>query len=215
MSIKVILADDHQLFREGLANLLADSTEIEVIALAVNGKDAVDKAKQLHPDVLLMDINMPEMDGVEATSQLLKEMPGIKIIGLSIHANKQYIKGMLEVGSSGYLFKNCSFDELIKAIQTVHQGKKYLSEKITEIIIQEYLNNEEIVSTASSNLTLRESEILKLIAEGVPVSDISNRLFVSIKTINTHKQHILEKLNLKTTTDIIKYALKKGIISLD
>ena len=215
MPIKVILADDHQLFREGLANLLAESKEIEVIAQAVNGKDAIYKAKQLHPDVVIMDINMPEMDGVEATAQLLKEVPEMKIIGLSIHANKQYIKGMLEAGSSGYLFKNCSYDELIKAIQTVHSGKKYLSEKITEILIHEYLNKEEIGPSTSSELTDRESEILKLIADGISVSDISNQLFVSIKTINTHKQHILEKLNLKTTTDIIKYALKKGIISLD
>lgn len=215
MPIKVILADDHQLFREGLANLLAESKEVDVIAQAVNGKDAIDKAKQFCPDVMIMDINMPEMDGVEATSQLLKEISEIKIIGLSIHANKQYIKGMLEAGSSGYLFKNCSYDELIKAIQTVHSGKKYLSEKITEILIQEYLNKEEIGPSTSSELTDRESEILKLIAEGISVSDISNRLFISIKTINTHKQHILEKLNLKTTTDIVKYALKKGIISLD
>jgi DNA-binding NarL/FixJ family response regulator len=215
MPIKLILADDHQLFREGLANLLSESTEVEVIAQAVNGKDAIEKAKKLRPDILIMDINMPEMDGVEATSQLLKEVSEIKIIGLSIHANKQYIKGMLEAGSSGYLFKNCSYDELIKAIQTVHSGKKYLSEKITEILIKEYLNKEEIGPSTTSELTDRESEILKLIAEGISVSDISNRLFVSIKTINTHKQHILEKLNLKTTTDIIKYALKKGIISLD
>jgi DNA-binding NarL/FixJ family response regulator len=215
MPIKVILADDHQLFREGLANLLAESKEVEVIAQAVNGKDAIDKAKQFRPDVMIMDINMPEMDGVEATSQLLKEIPEMKIIGLSIHANKQYIQGMLEAGSSGYLFKNCSFDELIKAIQTVHCGKKYLSEKITDILIQEYLNKKEIGTSITSELTDRESEILKLIAEGISVSDISNQLFVSIKTINTHKQHILEKLNLKTTTDIIKFALKKGIISLN
>ncbi|MFA5328891.1 MAG: response regulator transcription factor [Prolixibacteraceae bacterium] len=215
MTIKVILADDHQLFREGLANLLADFPEIEVIAQAVNGKDAIDKAKQLNPDVVIMDINMPDLDGVEATAQLLKEKPGIKVIGLSMHVDKPYIKGMLEAGSSGYLFKNCSYDELIKAIQTVYSGKKYLSEKITEILIQEYLNKEEIGPSTSSDLTDRESEILKLIAEGISVSDISNQLFVSIKTINTHKQHILEKLNLKTTTDIVKYALKKGIISLE
>lgn len=215
MPIKIILADDHQLFREGLANLLADFPEIEVIAQAVNGKDAIDKARQLNPDVVIMDINMPDLDGVGATAQLLKEEPDIKVIGLSMHIDKQYIKGMLEAGASGYLFKNCSYDELIKAIQTVHRGKKYLSEKITEILIQEYLTKEEIGPSTSSELTDRESEILKLIAEGISVSDISNQLFVSIKTINTHKQHILEKLNLKTTTDIIKYALKKGIISLD
>jgi len=147
--------------------------------------------------------------------KLLKEVPAIKVIALSMHSDKQYIKGMLEAGASGYLFKNCAYDELIEAIHTVHAGKKYLSDKITEIMIQDYLGKEESMPESDSELTERESEILKLIAEGVSTSEISELLFVSVKTIGTHKQHILEKLNLKTSTDIVKYAIKKGIISLD
>jgi DNA-binding NarL/FixJ family response regulator len=215
MPIRIIIADDHQLFREGLANLLADSVDIEILAQAENGNEAISKAKELEPDVVLMDIGMPVLDGVEATRKLFDELPSMKVIALSMHANKQYIKGMFEAGASGYLFKNCAYDELIKAIRTVYNGKKYLSDAITEIMIQDYLGKEEDLPQTDSELTERESEILKLIAEGVSVSDISDQLFVSIKTIGTHKQHILEKLNLKSTTDIVKYAIKKGIISLD
>jgi DNA-binding NarL/FixJ family response regulator len=215
MSIRIIIADDHQLFREGLANLLADSKDIEILAQAGNGKEAIAKARELNPDVLIMDIGMPVMDGVEATRKLLQELPGSRVIALSMHADKQYIKGMFEAGASGYLFKNCAYNELITAIRTVHEGKKYLSDRITEIMIQDYLGKEEAIPAGDNELTEREAEILKLIAEGVSTNEISERLFVSIKTIGTHKQHILEKLNLKTTTDLVKYAIKKGIISLD
>jgi len=215
MPIKIIIADDHRLFREGLVNLLSDSKDIEILAQAENGADVISKAKELNPDVIIMDIGMPVLNGVEATGRLLKEMPAIKVIALSMHSDKQYIKGMLEAGASGYLFKNCAYDELIDAIHTVYAGKKYLGEKITEIMIQDYLGKEESMPESDSELTERESEILKLIAEGVSTSEISELLFVSVKTIGTHKQHILEKLNLKTSTDLVKYAIKKGIISLD
>lgn len=215
MAIRIIIADDHQLFREGLANLLSDSSDIEILAQAGNGREAINKAMELNPDVMVMDIGMPVLDGVEATRRLVAELPDTKVVALSMHAEKQYIKGMFEAGASGYLFKNCSYDELIRAIRTVYSGKKYLGDAITEIMIQDYLAKEESLPLIDSELTERESEILKLIAEGISVSDISDQLFVSVKTIGTHKQHILEKLNLKSTTDIVKYAIKKGIISLD
>jgi len=215
MPIKIIIADDHRLFREGLVNLLSDSKDIEILAQAENGMDVIAKAKELNPDVIIMDIGMPVLNGVEATVKLLKELPAIKVIALSMHSDKQYIKGMLEAGASGYLFKNCAYDELIEAIHTVNTGKKYLSDKITEIMIQDYLGKEESMPETDSELTERESEILRLIAEGASTSEISELLFVSVKTIGTHKQHLLEKLNLKTSTDLVKYAIKKGIISLD
>jgi len=215
MSIRIIIADDHRLFREGLVNLLSESKDIEIVAQAENGRDVIEKAKELIPNVVIMDIGMPIINGVEATKQLFKELPAIKVIALSMHSDKQYIKGMLEAGASGYLFKNCAYDELIEAIHTVNSGKKYLSDMITEIMIQDYLGKEESNPESNTELTERESEILKLIAEGVPTSEISELLFVSVKTIGTHKQHLLEKLNLKTSTDLIKYAIKKGIVSLD
>jgi len=215
MTVRIIIADDHRLFREGLVNLLSDSKDIEIIAEAENGMDAIEKAKELNPDIIVMDIGMPILNGVDATKLLCKEMPSVKIISLSMHSEKQYIKGMLEAGAAGYLFKNCTYNELIEAIHTVNAGKKYLSDRITDILIQDYLGKEESMPESDSELTERESEILKLIAEGVPTSEISELLFLSVKTIGTHKQHLLEKLNLKTSTDLVKYAIKKGIITLD
>jgi len=215
MSIKILIADDHKLFREGLINLLAESPEIEVIGEAGNGKEAVKETKKLNPDIVIMDIGMPVMNGVEATEILAKELPDTKIIAISMHSDKHFIKGMLEAGASGYLLKSCTYNQLMDAINTVYSGKKYLSDKITEVIIHDYLGKEEDIQDNDPKLSERESEILKLFAEGKTSREISELLFISVKTVGTHKQHILEKLELKTTTDMVKYALKKGIISLE
>lgn len=215
MSIKILIADDHQLFREGLINLLSDTPEIEVVAHAENGKIAVEKAINFKPDIVLMDIGMPVLSGIDATALLKSKMPDIKIIALSMHSDKHFIKGMLEAGANGYLFKNCTYNQLIDAIETVIAGKKYLSDEITEVLIDDYLDKGESTEEGIEDLTEREFEVLKLFAEGKSTRDISEQLFVSVKTVGTHKQHILKKLNLKSTVDIIKYALKKGIISLD
>ena len=214
MSVKVLIADDHQLFREGLVNLLSQSSEIEIIGQAEDGKDALKKARKLLPDIILMDIGMPELNGVEATGILSKELPEIRVIALSMHSDKQYIKGILEAGAFGYLFKNCTYNQLIEAIKTVYAGKKYLSDKITEVLIEDYLGKEPEPMKELKALSKRENEVLKLLAEGKSIREISEMLFVSIKTIGTHKQNILDKLELKTTTDLVKYSLKKGIISL-
>lgn len=215
MSIKILIADDHQLFREGLINLLSDTKEIEIVAHAENGKDAVDKALIHQPDIVIMDIGMPILSGIEATAFLKNSMPNIKIIALSMHADKQYIRGMLEAGASGYMFKNCTYHELIVAIHAVYAGDKYFSKEITNIIIHDYLGKETKIIDKDPKLSVRESEILKLFAEGKSSREISEELFISIKTVGTHKQNILEKLELKTITELVKYALKKGIISLE
>lgn len=215
MAVRIIIADDNRLLRELLAGQLLDAPNIEVVALAENGKEAVDKAFVLIPDIILMDIDMPVLNGVEATIQLHNELPDIRIIALTGHSKKEYIKKMLEAGASGYLNKNCEYDELIKAIHAVYSGNKYLSDEITDIVIKDYLVKDVVVPESDSELTDREIEILRLIVDGVPVSAIADRLFVSVKTVNTHRQNILEKLGLKSTPDLVKYALKKGIISLD
>ena len=215
MTINILIADDHQLFREGLINLLADSSEIEIVAHAEDGKDAVEKAIIYNPDIVIMDIGMPVLTGIEATALLKSKRPNIKVIALSMHSDKHYVKSALEAGATGYLFKNCTYSQLIEAIETVNAGKKYLSEKITEVLIDDYLDKADSVDNALENLTEREMDVLKHIAEGKSTREISEQLFVSVKTVGTHKQHILKKLNLKTNVDIIKYALKIGIISLD
>ena len=214
MTTKVLIADDHQLFREGLVNLLSSAPDIDVIAEAEDGKDATEKTKKLKPDVLLIDIGMPHMNGIEATRVLKKDMPELKIIAVSMHSDRQFVKGILEAGADGYLLKNCTYRQLIDAIQSVKSGKKYLSDDITEMIIKGYLDPTETETESYTELSEREMEILKLYAEGKSTREISEKLFISVKTVGTHKQHILEKLGLKNNADLVKYAIKEGLIQL-
>lgn len=215
MNIKILIADDHQLFREGLINLLSDASNIEIVANAENGKEAIEKAVIHKPDIVIMDIRMPLLSGVEATAQLTAAHPEIKVIALSMHSEKHYVKGMLEAGAVGYLFKNCTYSQLINAIETVYSGNRFLSNEITEVLIDDYLNKGNDIEDSIEELTERELEVLRLYAEGKTTRDISEQLFVSVKTVGTHKQHIQEKLDLKTNVDMVKFALKRGIITLD
>ena len=157
MSIRIIVADDNRLLRELLVNNLVDSKDIEVVAEVNDGKEAVAKSKDLRPDIVLMDIDMPVLDGVEATVKILRDFPEVRVIALSGHSNKIYIKKMLEAGAAGYLNKNCEYDELIKAIHTVHSGNKYLSEEITDIVIKDYLGREDELSESESELTAQRN----------------------------------------------------------
>lgn len=215
MKIKVLIADDHQLFREGIANLLFSAENIEVIAQAQDGADAIEKAKHFKPDVILLDIAMPVMNGIEATKKLKMLMPSIKTITVSMHSDKQYVKGALEAGADGYLLKNCTYRQLTEAIQSVYDGKKYLSQDITELVINGYLSPTAPGEDEYNQLSEREKEIFMLFAEGISTREISEKLFISVKTVNTHKQNILEKLGLSSNADMVKYALKKGLIRLE
>lgn len=214
MKIKVIVADDHQLFREGLINLLKADTDIEVIDEAENGQEAMEKVFDLTPDVLLTDIGMPVMNGIEATTEIKTKMPEMKVVAVSMHSDKQYVKGMLEAGADGYLLKNCTHRQLTDAVHAVVNGKKFLGEDITEMVIDGYLNASTAVPDSFSNLSNREREIFMLLAEGRSTREIGDELFISVKTVGTHKQNILEKLELKSNSDLVKYALKKGLIQL-
>jgi len=215
MKIKVLVVDDHQLFREGIVNLLYSAENIEVVAQAEDGIDAIEKAKHYKPDVVLLDITMPRMNGIETTKKLKSLMPKIKIVSLSMHSEKQYVKGVLEAGADGYLLKNCTNRQLTEAIQSVYDGKKYLSEDITGMVISGYLDPSGSETTEYENLSVREKEIFHLFAEGKSTREISELLFISVKTVNTHKQNILEKLDLKSNTELVKYALKNGLINLE
>lgn len=215
MAIKVLIADDHQLFREGMRNLLARAGEIEVIGEAINGREVAEMLNEQQPHVILMDIIMPEVNGITATMNVKKEYPEIKIIALTMHTEKHFVKEMLKAGAAGYLFKDCSFKQLVEAIDVVAGGQKYLSSEVTNVVVSEYVNGGKSSRNSEGRLTEREAEIFKLIAEGHTIKDISEMLYVSIKTVGTHKKNILKKLKLKSTTDLVKYALKNQIISLD
>jgi DNA-binding NarL/FixJ family response regulator len=214
MAIKVLIADDHQLFREGLVNLISSAPDIEVIAEAKDGKEAIEKTISLKPDVVLVDIGMPKMNGIEATRIIKKQDQQVKVIAVSMHSDRQFVKGILEAGADGYLLKNCTYRQLIDAIKSVNGGKKYLSEDITELVIQGYLDPAEEAADNQDDLSERELEILKLYAEGKSTREISEKLFISVKTVGTHKQHIFDKLDLKSNADMVKYAIKKGLIHL-
>jgi len=215
MTIKIVVADDHQLFREGLVNLLESDEQIQVIGQAEDGQIAIEKVLKLKPDILLTDIAMPNMNGMEATRNLKRDLPDLKIIAVSMHSDRQFVKGMLTAGTDAYLLKNCTHQQLLEAVHTVYNGKKYLSDDITEMVISGYLDDSSSEDDKYKQLSEREKEIFLLLAEGISTREIGEKLFISVKTVGTHKQNILEKLELKNNSDIVKYALKKGLIQLD
>ncbi len=215
MTIKIILADDHKIIREGLRALLEKNPKMEVVAEAQDGLTTVSLAKKILPDIVIMDIGMPDMNGIDATRQIILETRNIKVIALSMHSDRRFVLQMLKAGASGYLLKDSAFEELELAIQTVMTGQPYLSPKITDVVIKEYIHNVPAnESTVFTALTSREREVLQLIAEGKATKEIASRLCVSVKTIETHRQQIMEKLNIRSIAELTKYAIREGLTSL-
>jgi two-component system, NarL family, response regulator NreC len=215
MSIKIILADDHKIIREGLNALLEKNPGMEVVAEAQDGLTTVRLAKKLLPDIVIMDIGMPDMNGIDATRQIVSETKGIRIIALSMHSDRRFVLQMLKAGASGYLLKDSAFEELELAIQTVMSNQPYLSPKITDVVIKEYIHNIPAnETTVFSALTAREREVLQLLAEGKTTKQIAVYLNISIKTIETHRQQVMEKLNLHSIAELTKYAIREGLTSL-
>jgi DNA-binding NarL/FixJ family response regulator len=216
MSIKIIIADDHRIIYDSLNPLLDKQTDIEVVGVADNGRKAVKLTKELEPDLVIMDISMPDLNGIEATRQIITQCPGVKIIALSMNTDKRYVKGMLKAGASGYLTKGCSFEELANAIRLVAAGKKYLSPEISEIVIDESLISPSArASSDSSELTMREREVLQLLAEGKKVKEIADALFLSMKTVHVHRKHIMGKLDIHSIAELTKYAIKEGLTTAE
>ena len=216
MSIRVLLAEDHHIIRQGVRSLLEKEQGIKVIGEAVDGRETVTLARQLNPDVVVMDISMPNMNGIEATRQICLEDSTIKVIALSVHSDDPFVSGMLLAGASGYLLKDCVLDELVKAIHTVANDRLYLSAKITRNVVQEYrVMKSRESSSVFHILTAREREVLQLIAEGKSMKEAGQALFVSEKTVATHKQHIMEKLGVCTIPDLVKIAIREGLIHLE
>jgi DNA-binding NarL/FixJ family response regulator len=215
MSIKVILADDHRIMREGLRALLDREDDITVIGEAEDGRTTVSLAIGLLPDIVIMDISMPDMNGIEATRQIVGKCPGIKVIALSVHSNKRFVSEMLKAGASGYLLKDCASGELANAVRAVFLNRSYLSPEIADVMIRDY---KDILSQESlsvfSLLTTREREVLQLIAEGRSSKEIASLLKISTKTVETYRQQIMDKLNLHSIADLTKYAIREGLITL-
>ena len=190
--------------------------DLEVIGMADNGRQALKLTRRLKPDVVIMDIAMPELNGIDATRQILDEVPGVKVIALSMHSEKQFVEGMLRAGVMGYLLKESAFEELIKAIRIVCAGKKYLSPDVTDIVLRDYLSPPDGKDIEqASDLTLREREVLQLLAEGRATKKIAERLNISVKTVESHRKNIMDKLNLHTVAELTKYAVRRGLTSIE
>jgi DNA-binding NarL/FixJ family response regulator len=216
MSVRLILADDHKIMREGLRALLARQKEIEVIAEAESGRGVVELCAQLHPDVVVIDISMPDLNGIDATRQIVRDDPQVKVIALSMHSDKKYVKEMLSAGACGYLLKDSAFEELGAAIATVLKNKTYLSPQITDTVVKDYVSeNAPSGSVASTALSTREREVLQLIAEGKATREIAAALYVSVKTVETHRKQIMDKLGLNSIAELTKYAIREGLTSIE
>ncbi|OAD46652.1 response regulator [Polaribacter atrinae] len=210
--IKIVLVDDHKLLRDGLRNIIEQRSNMHIIGEASDGREAIKICPKLLPNVVVMDVAMPGLNGVEATRQIHKNNPEIKVIGLSMHSGKQFIQSMFKAGAFAYLLKDGDSDELITAICTVMQNKKYLSKDIN----QEFLSVlKEIKSIEKTQLSSREKEVLQLIAEGRSSKETGEILFLSPKTVDVHRNNIMKKLDLYTIPELTKYAIKEGLTSLD
>lgn len=215
MSISVIIADDHKIVRDGLRTLLETQPDIAVVAEAEDGRSAVQQVSSFSPDVVIMDIAMPDLNGIEATRQIVQNRPGVKVIALSMHSDKRFVGEMLKAGASGYLLKDCAFEELVTAIHAVKQNKVYLSPWITGLVVDNYVCSPARESqSVFTRLSDREREVLQLLAEGKGTKDVAHLLNVSIKTVETHRANIMTKLNLHTVAELTKYAIREGLTTL-
>lgn len=216
MGVRIILVDDHGIIRQGLRSLLDCQPDIEVVGEAEDGRSAIELARELRPDIVITDVTMPNLNGVDTTRQITRMFPQIKIIGLSGHANNSFIMGMLKAGASAYILKQCLFNELLEAIQVVRQGGRYLGPEVTKAVVGNYI---QLLSESSDSpletLSEREREVLQLIAEGKSTKQIALDLHVSTKAIESNRRKIMEKLNSHSVADLVKYAISGGLTSLE
>ena len=215
MSIKIILADDHNIMRQALRVLLENEPDIEVVGETVDGQAALGLARETKPDVVIMDIAMPGLNGVEATRKIIAKVPGTKVIALSAHSDRRFVSRMFKAGASGYLLKDCLFEELAVAIRTVAKNQIYVSPKIANVVVKGFIRRPlKDDLTVFSILTDREREVLQLLSEGKTTKQIAALLKVSVKTVETYRQHIMDKLNIRSIAGLTKYAIREGLTSL-
>jgi DNA-binding NarL/FixJ family response regulator len=216
MTTRILLADDHQIVREGLRSLLQQHQDMEVIGEASDGRTAVAMSEQLEPDVVIMDVGMPDLNGIEATRQIVNREPGAKVVALSMHSDRRFMGEMLKAGAKGYLLKDGAFEELATAIRAVVSNKVYLSPKIADVVVDDFVRRiPGSEPNAFAKLTPREREVLQLMAEGRATKEIASDLKVSIKTVETHRRQIMEKLNIHSVAELTKYAIREGLTSLE
>ena len=215
MSIRVLLVDDHTIMREGLKSLLDQATDIEVVAQAANGVEALHKVEECCPDVVVMDLTMPQMGGIEATGRIVAAHPDIKVLALSMIQDKSCVVECLKAGAKGYLLKDCAGEELLGAIRILAAGESYLCPSITELVIRDYTQLAAgSPSKATSSLSKREQEVLQLMADGKSTKEIAFALGISGKTVDVQRSNLMKKLNLYSVAELTKYAVREGLTTL-
>ncbi|MFH1035697.1 MAG: response regulator transcription factor [Pseudomonadota bacterium] len=217
MAIRLLLVDDHVLMCRGLKSMLSDQADVQVVGEAHQGRQAVLLARQLLPDLVLMDVTMPDLNGMEATRQIKVEAPGVKVMALSMHREDRFVLGMLRAGATGYMIKDCDFSDLMGAIRTVAGGRTYLSPEVSDLVVKGFLSALDHLPPAnpSDSLSPREREVVQMLAEGASAKLVAERLHLSIKTVEAHRRNAMEKLNLSSLAELIKFALREGITSLE
>lgn len=212
--IRIVIADDHTIVRSGVISLLSLNPDFEVVGEAENGREAIELVRSQQPDVVLMDIGMPVLNGLEATRRIKKEFPHVKVLVLSGYDNDEYILQMIQSGANGYILKNSFLDDLYSAIRSVNEGMAFFSPSVSKIIVESYVHQpgEGETSKPKRLLTPREREILQLIAEGHLHHQIAERLNISVRTVDTHRQNIMKKLDIHDTAGLVTYAIKNGIV---
>lgn len=211
---RVLLADDHKILRQGLRTLLEQEKDIQVVGEADNGRLSVELTGELAPDVVIMDVAMPDLNGIDATRRITKADPRTRVLALSMHSDGRYVRGMLQAGARGYILKDCAAEELTHAIRTVMAGQVYVSPGVTGTIINDYVR-QLTAADEPATLTRREREVLQLLAEGGSTANIAAGLHLSVKTIETHRKRIMDKLGLRSIAELTKYAIREGITTVD
>lgn len=214
MNIRVLLADDHAVVRDGLRALLDLQKDISVIGNATDGRQAVSEVERLRPDVVVMDIAMPELNGIEATQRICKARPGIKVLILSMHATAEYIYRALRAGAQGYLLKESAAVEVVDAVRELYAGRRYFSHKISDMLVNDYLHEPRLVSPLES-LSFREREILQLIVEGKTSAEVATQLLLSVKTVETYRSRLMHKLGIGDLPSLVKFAIQHGLTTLE
>lgn len=215
MNLSILLADDHTIVREGLKALLEKENDLTVVAEADNGRSAFEKARQYRPDIVVMDISMPEMNGIEATRQIVTELPGIRVLALSMETDRRFVVEVLKSGAIGYVLKDAAFSELALAIRRVAANETFLSSKITDLLIKEFIQKiPEETAITYQILTPRERSLVQLIAEGKPMKEIAFSFDVSLKTLENQRHTLMKKLNLYSIAELTKYAVREGLTTL-
>jgi DNA-binding NarL/FixJ family response regulator len=213
MAIRVLIADDHEVVAEGLRHLIDAESDMEVVACVADGREAVQQARDTRPDVVLMDLSMPELNGADATRAILERDARCRVIVLSMYAQREYVRRALKAGAAGYVVKRSAAKEVVEAIRAVHAGQRYLSPRVADVVLEDYTDDKQ--DDALARLSAREREVLQLLAEGRTGAQIAERLSLSQKTVETYRARLVEKLGIRDLAGLVRFAIQKGLVSLD